>query len=59
MCCFPRPGGPEESPQRTRSIRARSTIADPLPTFHARDVLAPAAAALACGVDASSLGDAD
>lgn len=30
---------------------------DPLPTFHARDVLAPAAAALACGVDASALGD--
>jgi S-adenosylmethionine hydrolase len=28
-----------------------------LPTFHARDVLAPAAAALACGVDAASLGD--
>lgn len=28
----------------------------PLPTFHARDVLAPAAAALACGVDPSSLG---
>jgi S-adenosylmethionine hydrolase len=28
-----------------------------LPTFHARDVLAPAAAALACGVDASALGD--
>ncbi|MDA3937407.1 MAG: SAM-dependent chlorinase/fluorinase [Actinomycetota bacterium] len=28
----------------------------PLATFHARDVLAPAAAALACGIDASSLG---
>lgn len=28
----------------------------PLATFHARDVLAPAAAALACGVDPSSLG---
>lgn len=28
-----------------------------LPTFHARDVLAPAAAALACGVDPSALGD--
>lgn len=28
-----------------------------LPTFHARDVLAPAAAALACGVDAAALGD--
>jgi hypothetical protein len=28
----------------------------PLATFHARDILAPAAAALACGVDASSLG---
>ncbi len=30
--------------------------ASPLPTFHARDVLAPAAAALACGVMPSSLG---
>lgn len=30
----------------------------PLPTFHARDVLAPAAAALACGVEPDSLGDA-
>jgi len=29
----------------------------PLATFHARDVLAPAAAALACGVEASALGD--
>lgn len=29
----------------------------PLATFHARDVLAPAAAALACGVDLSSLGE--
>lgn len=29
---------------------------DPLPTFHARDVLAPAAAALACGVSPHSLG---
>lgn len=29
----------------------------PLATFHARDVLAPAAAALACGVDPSSLGE--
>lgn len=29
----------------------------PLPTFHARDVLAPAAAALACGVQPQSLGD--
>lgn len=28
----------------------------PLPTFHARDVLAPAAAALACGVEPSELG---
>jgi hypothetical protein len=28
----------------------------PLPTFHARDILAPAAAALACGVQAASLG---
>lgn len=29
----------------------------PLGTFHARDVLAPAAAALACGVELSSLGN--
>lgn len=29
----------------------------PLATFHARDVLAPAAAALACGVDPSALGE--
>ncbi len=29
----------------------------PLPTFHARDVLAPAAAALACGVEPRALGD--
>jgi hypothetical protein len=29
----------------------------PLATFHARDVLAPAAAALACGVEPESLGD--
>lgn len=28
----------------------------PLPTFHARDVLAPAAAALACGVEPSAIG---
>jgi len=28
----------------------------PLPTFHARDVLAPAAAALACGVEPKALG---
>jgi S-adenosylmethionine hydrolase len=29
---------------------------EPLPTFHARDVLAPAAAALACGVEPQGLG---
>ncbi len=29
----------------------------PLATFHARDVMAPAAAALACGVDPEALGD--
>lgn len=29
----------------------------PLPTFHARDILAPAAAALSCGVEPSALGD--
>lgn len=28
----------------------------PLPTFHARDILAPAAAALSCGVEPSGLG---
>ncbi len=31
---------------------------EPLGTFHARDVLAPAAAALACGVEPASLGTA-
>jgi S-adenosyl-L-methionine hydrolase (adenosine-forming) len=31
--------------------------APPLATFHARDVLAPAAAALACGVEPKSLGE--
>lgn len=29
---------------------------EPLPTFHARDVMAPAAAALACGADPASIG---
>ena len=29
----------------------------PMPTFHARDVLAPAAAELACGVEPSALGE--
>lgn len=32
------------------------SVAAPLPTFHARDVLAPAAAAIACGADPASLG---
>jgi len=32
------------------------TFRAPLATFHARDVLAPAAAALACGVDPSAVG---
>jgi S-adenosylmethionine hydrolase len=32
------------------------TFHAPLATFHARDVLAPAAAALACGVDPSAIG---
>lgn len=32
------------------------TFRSPLATFHARDVLAPAAAALACGVDPSGVG---
>ncbi|PKQ36699.1 MAG: hypothetical protein CVT59_11415 [Actinobacteria bacterium HGW-Actinobacteria-1] len=32
------------------------TFRSPLATFHARDVLAPAAAALACGVDPSAMG---
>jgi len=36
---------------------AKIDFEGPLPTFHARDVLAPAAAALACGVDPTSLGD--
>lgn len=35
---------------------AKLDYATPLPTFHARDVLAPAAAALACGVQPSELG---
>lgn len=37
---------------------AKIDFGSPLPTFHARDVLAPAAAALACGVDPLSLGSA-
>jgi S-adenosylmethionine hydrolase len=32
-------------------------VRGPLPTFHARDVLAPAAAALACGVEPAALGE--
>ncbi len=32
------------------------TFRSPLATFHARDVLAPAAAALACGVDPAAVG---
>jgi len=36
---------------------AKVDVQGPLPTFHARDVLAPAAAALACGVEPSALGD--
>lgn len=35
---------------------AKIDLRSPLATFHARDILAPAAAALACGVEASSLG---
>ncbi|MDP2400964.1 MAG: SAM-dependent chlorinase/fluorinase, partial [Actinomycetota bacterium] len=35
---------------------AKLDFRTPLPTFHARDVLAPAAAALACGVDPGVLG---
>lgn len=35
---------------------AKIDFKGPLATFHARDVLAPAAAALACGVSAESLG---
>jgi hypothetical protein len=35
---------------------AKIDFASPLPTFHARDILAPAAAALACGVHPESLG---
>lgn len=37
--------------------RARLGDGEVLPTFHARDVLAPAAAALACGAPPESLGD--
>lgn len=37
--------------------RSRLDGTGPLPTFHARDVLAPAAAALSCGVDAAGLGE--
>jgi len=36
---------------------AKIDFRSPLATFHARDILAPAAAALACGVEARSLGD--
>lgn len=36
--------------------QAKIDFRGPLATFHARDVLAPAAAALACGVDPSALG---
>lgn len=36
---------------------AKLDFRQPLGTFHARDVLAPAAAALACGVEPASLGD--
>ena len=40
------------------ALEARSVgPALPLPTFHARDVLAPAAAALACGTPAGELGN--
>ncbi|HSK48133.1 MAG TPA: SAM-dependent chlorinase/fluorinase [Coriobacteriia bacterium] len=35
---------------------AKIDFRGPLATFHARDILAPAAAALACGVDPSALG---
>lgn len=37
-------------------IAAQITTETPLPTFHARDVLAPAAALLACGADPSAFG---
>jgi len=50
--------------QRSGGIRsaividpAKIDFRSPLATFHARDVLAPAAAALACGVAPASLGD--
>jgi S-adenosylmethionine hydrolase len=33
-------------------VPARLGTPEPLPTFHARDVLMPAAASLACGADA-------
>ena len=38
-------------------VPGRLAFRAPLPTFHARDVLAPAAAVLACGVDISSIGE--
>lgn len=41
------------------AIRAEAiTSRPPLPTFHARDILAPAAAAVACGVEPRALGEA-
>jgi hypothetical protein len=38
-------------------VPARLGTPEPLPTFHARDVLMPAAASLACGADAHALGE--
>jgi len=61
--------GPDNGPLLPASWRAggiahayaldpeRFSAAEPLPTFHARDVLAPAAAALACGAIPDSLGE--
>jgi hypothetical protein len=49
-----RAGGVREA----RAIASKRTgLGEPLGTFHARDVLAPAAAALACGAPAAALGD--
>lgn len=54
MLAVERAGGVEEAYAVDPS---KIDFRTPLATFHARDVLAPAAAALACGVEASSLGE--
>ena len=55
-CCFPPPHAPA-AVSLAIALDAEKIDRDaPLPTFHARDVLAPAAAALACGVEPRALG---